>query len=57
MGEKPARWVLRSAVARLNNDRFLGERRGVALNEENLPSRPNPEKNQDRTSDDVITGL
>jgi hypothetical protein len=46
-----------SAVVRLNNDRFLGERRGAALYDENLPSRPNQEKNQDRASDDVITGL
>jgi hypothetical protein len=29
----------------------------MALNEENLPSRPNQEKNQDRVNDDVITGL
>jgi hypothetical protein len=57
VGEKPALWVLGSAVVRLNNDRFLGERRGVALYEENLPSRPNQEKNQDRASDDVITEL
>ena len=46
MGEKPALWVLGSAVVRLTNDRFLGERRGMALYEENLPSRPNHEKNQ-----------
>ena len=46
-----------SAVVRLNNDRFLGERRGMAPYEENLPNRPNQEKNQDRASDDVITGL
>ncbi len=29
----------------------------MALYEENLPSRPNQEQNQDRASDDVITGL
>ena len=57
MGEKPALRVLESAVIRVINDRFLGERRGMALYEENLPSRPNQEKNQDRASDDVITGF
>ena len=57
VGEKPALWVLGSAVVRLINDRFLGERRGMALYEENLPSRLNQEKNQDRASDDEITGL
>jgi hypothetical protein len=29
----------------------------MALYEENLPSGPNQEKNQDRASDDVLTGL
>jgi hypothetical protein len=29
----------------------------MALNEENLPSRPNQEKNQDRANDDIITRL
>jgi hypothetical protein len=29
----------------------------MALYEENPPSRPNQEKNQDRASDDGITGL
>ena len=52
----PALWVLGSAVVRLINDRFLGERRGMALYEENLPSTPNQEQNRDRASDDVIAG-
>ena len=56
VGEKSALWVLGSAVVRLNNDRFLGERRSMALYEENLPSTPNQEQNRDRASDDVITG-
>ena len=39
------------------NDRLLGEIRCMVLYEENLPSRPNQEKNQGHASDDVITGL
>ena len=51
-----ARGGKESEVVRLNNNRFHRERRGMALYEANLPSRPKQEKNQDRASDDVITG-